>query len=99
MMDRLEHVPGIRGDNRSLIFLPQYVNFDKTMNILSTLVGEKYRPSYDNLPTWMDAIGNPPLVKYHMGDDNKLVKRLSNLNFLMKLHFPAIFLQKSKFKF
>ncbi|CDK13469.1 SSD domain-containing protein [Caenorhabditis elegans] len=84
MMDRLEHVPGIRGDNRSLIFLPQYVNFDKTMNILSTLVGEKYRPSYDNLPTWMDAIGNPPLVKYHMGDDNKTIVTAFRLTLLGK---------------
>ncbi|CAL2030194.1 unnamed protein product [Caenorhabditis brenneri] len=72
MMNRLEKVPGIRGDNRSLIFLPQYEKYDKLANSFSILLGEKYHPSFDNLPTWMDAIGNPPLVKYHVREqDNK----------------------------
>ncbi|KAF1769513.1 hypothetical protein GCK72_001330 [Caenorhabditis remanei] len=71
MMNRLEKVPGIRGDNRSLIFLPQYEKYDRFRNVVSSLLGDKYNRSYDNLPSWMDAIGNPPLVKYHIGEDNK----------------------------
>ncbi|ULU09461.1 hypothetical protein L3Y34_014097 [Caenorhabditis briggsae] len=84
MMNRLENVPGIRGDNRSLIFLPQYEAYDKLANSFSILLGDKYRPSYDSLPNWMDAIGNPPLVKYHLDEKNKTVVTSFRLTLLGK---------------
>ncbi|PIC54926.1 hypothetical protein B9Z55_000413 [Caenorhabditis nigoni] len=84
MMNRLEHVPGIRGDNRSLIFLPQYEAYDKLANSFSILLGDKYRPSYDSLPNWMDAIGNPPLVKYHLDENNKTIVTSFRLTLLGK---------------
>uniref|UniRef100_A0A8R1DSM6 SSD domain-containing protein n=1 Tax=Caenorhabditis japonica TaxID=281687 RepID=A0A8R1DSM6_CAEJA len=71
LMHRLESVPGIRGNDRSLIFLPHYEKYDRFANSLSLLLGDTYQPSYDNLPSWLDTIGNPPIVKYRIGGDNR----------------------------
>ncbi|CAI2308319.1 unnamed protein product [Caenorhabditis sp. 36 PRJEB53466] len=72
LVHKLESVPGIRGENRSLIFLPQYEKYDRVVsNPLSILFGDKYEPSYDNLPKWLNTIGNPPVVKYKITENNK----------------------------
>ncbi|CAI5438990.1 unnamed protein product [Caenorhabditis angaria] len=73
LLNELEHVQGIRGNNRSLNFLPQYEKSDRKIHALTSWIhGQKYEPSYDNLKFWLEQIGNPPLAKFESGNDKNV---------------------------
>ncbi|CAD6199147.1 unnamed protein product [Caenorhabditis auriculariae] len=64
MIDDLEQVPGILGDNRTLLFLPHYEAFDRKISSVMSFFGGESTVSYDNLQFWLHQIGNPPIVNF-----------------------------------
>ncbi|VDM95086.1 unnamed protein product [Thelazia callipaeda] len=75
MVKNLEAVPYSLGVNKTMVFLKAYEIFDhKIHNFLHTLGlidAEHFKPSYDNLPIFVDHIQNPTFIK--MTTDEKLV--------------------------
>ncbi|OZC09552.1 hypothetical protein X798_03510, partial [Onchocerca flexuosa] len=79
MIRSLEAVPNSYGSNRTMVFLKQYEDFDRKMysflHILGMTNQESFTPSYDNLPTFLDHIHNPPFIKMRIDEkgQHKLV--------------------------
>uniref|UniRef100_A0A5S6PMJ0 SSD domain-containing protein n=3 Tax=Brugia TaxID=6278 RepID=A0A5S6PMJ0_BRUMA len=67
MIRSLEAIPNSYGPNRTMIFLKTYEDFDRKIynffNMLGIADQEKFTPSYDNLPIFLDHIKNPPFIK------------------------------------
>uniref|UniRef100_A0A914MG56 SSD domain-containing protein n=1 Tax=Meloidogyne incognita TaxID=6306 RepID=A0A914MG56_MELIC len=76
MVAELEGLPESWGPNRTLLFLRPYEEFDKKNAHFWQSLGlgpkGKYKFSLDNLPFFMNSIGNPPTVKYEKNGDGSI---------------------------
>ncbi|CAJ0580981.1 unnamed protein product, partial [Mesorhabditis spiculigera] len=69
LVDDLESLPMVYSDNKTVIFLNQYEQYDHHMsNLLSSLFMAPQQTDYPltlhNLGSFLDIIGNPPTIKY-----------------------------------
>uniref|UniRef100_A0A915NQG7 Sulfotransferase n=1 Tax=Meloidogyne floridensis TaxID=298350 RepID=A0A915NQG7_9BILA len=76
MVAELEGLPESWGPNRTLLFLRPYEEFDKKNAHFWQSLGlgpkGKYKFSLDNLPFFMNSIGNPPTVKYEKNGNGSI---------------------------
>lgn len=66
MVKTLETVPRSYGANSTMHFMIIYEEFDKKIHEILSFFGfvnSVYQPSFDNLPTFLDQIQNPPTIK------------------------------------
>ncbi|VDK65262.1 unnamed protein product [Onchocerca ochengi] len=79
MIRSLEAVPNSYGSNRTMVFLKTYEDYDRKIYSFLHMLGltnqESFTPSYDNLPTFLDHIHNPPFIKMRVDEkgQHKLV--------------------------
>uniref|UniRef100_A0A1I7V933 SSD domain-containing protein n=1 Tax=Loa loa TaxID=7209 RepID=A0A1I7V933_LOALO len=75
MIRSLEAVPNSYGPNQTMIFLQTYENFDRKIynffNMLGLADQEDFKPSYDNLPMFLDHIQNPPFIKMRIDENGE----------------------------
>uniref|UniRef100_A0A915LQA8 SSD domain-containing protein n=1 Tax=Meloidogyne javanica TaxID=6303 RepID=A0A915LQA8_MELJA len=75
-LSELEGLPESWGPNRTLLFLRPYEEFDKKNAHFWQSLGlgpkGKYNFSLDNLPFFMNSIGNPPTVKYEKNGNGSI---------------------------
>lgn len=75
MIRNLEAIPNSYGANRTMIFLQTYEDFDRKIYNFFNMLGigdqKDFKPSYDNLPMFLDHIHNPPFIKTRI--DEKFV--------------------------
>uniref|UniRef100_A0A1I8B6C5 SSD domain-containing protein n=1 Tax=Meloidogyne hapla TaxID=6305 RepID=A0A1I8B6C5_MELHA len=68
MLSELEALPESWGSNRTLLWLRPYEEFDRKNNHFWQSLGfgpkGNYKFSLDNLPFFLNSIGNPPTVKF-----------------------------------
>ncbi|CAB3410873.1 unnamed protein product [Caenorhabditis bovis] len=83
-INRLEHVPGIHGNNRTLLFLPQYEKFDRAVHSVLSIFSDDYIPSYDNLRFWIEKIGNPKIAKFEKNENGTLEVKAFRMTLLGK---------------
>lgn len=75
MVRAVETVPNSYGSNRTMLFLRTYEDFDRKIFNLLHLFGisgqERFNPSYDNLPLFLDRIDNPPSIKMRTDENGE----------------------------
>ncbi|KAF7639517.1 SSD domain-containing protein [Meloidogyne graminicola] len=85
MVSELENLPESWGSNRTLLWLRSYEKFDRKIDQFWNSFGlglkNKYKPSLDNLPYFLNKLGNPPTVKLEEKTGNGSNIRLKAFQF------------------